>query len=338
MKPLHRCLAAVLSFILLAAVAPSNTYKPYEAPQRMVDLGTGRRLNIYCSGIGSPTVILDGAIGSSMFVWHLVQPKLAQHLRVCSYDRAGYGFSDPGGLPHTTNANVDDLHALLVHAHIRPPYVLVAHSLNAFDARVFADRYRSEVAAMLLIDPSEVEETRFGSIYGKKKLDASQASDTAFLKACDKKAHKNLLKPGDDCVGPSDPHEPLLFGHVQQMHNQSAGFWDAILSEETHLPSDLAEVKGEQRAYGNLPLMILSSGSAEDAEKQQGATDAQIAAANRLWKQLHDNDAALSEFGVNCLIPNVGHYIQLEKPQLVVKAVLTLTQAIRNVHKPSCTI
>ena len=149
-----RRVAAAFGFLMLAA-APFEADRPYESTQRLVDVGHGRRLNVYCSGAGSPTVILDAAIGSSMYVWHKVQPVLARYVRVCSYDRAGYGFSDPGGLPHTTSANIADIHALLNSAHVRPPYILVAHLLNAFDARLFADRYPELVAGMVLVDPSQ---------------------------------------------------------------------------------------------------------------------------------------------------------------------------------------
>ena len=104
-----RCVAAAFSFLMLAA-APFEADRPYESTQRLVDVGHGRRLNVYCSGAGSPTVILDAAIGSSMYVWHKVQPVLARYVRVCSYDRAGYGFSDPGGLPRPAPTSLTYMH------------------------------------------------------------------------------------------------------------------------------------------------------------------------------------------------------------------------------------
>jgi pimeloyl-ACP methyl ester carboxylesterase len=328
--------AAAMGVLLLAAAAPRDVYVPYESAQRLVDVGNGRRLNIYCSGSGSPTVVLDAAIGSSMYVWHTVQPALARHVRVCSYDRAGYGFSDPGGLPHTTRANVTDLHALLTNAHIRPPYVLVAHSLNGFDAYLFADRYRGEVAGMVLIDPSDVDEDRFASIYGKKKYDAALAADVNFLQGCDQKADRHVLKPGGDCVDSPDPHLPERLRRVQGEHSTGQAMWDAVKSERLSLQADIREVTSEQRAYGGLPLVVLTAGAAEDAEKQAGATGAQIAAAKRLWKELRDRDAARSSRGVNCIIPGASHYMQIDKPDVVIRAVLQTVDAGRTAATPSC--
>lgn len=334
---LTRPIALALSVMLLAVAPSSNPNAPYETAQRLVDVGSGRRLNIYCSGAGSPTVVLDGAIGSSMFVWHTVQPALAQHARVCSYDRAGYGFSDPGGPPHTTNENVNDLHALLKNARIKPPYLLVAHSLNAFDARVFADRYRSEVAGLVLIDPSETGEDRISAIYGTKKVDAEMAANEKFLRACDRKANLHQLRSGDDCVGPPDRTLPARLNEVLQHHTTSAAMWDAVLSEEAKLRTDLGEVKDQQIEYGNLPLVVLTAGAAEDAAKQTGATVAQIAAATQLSKRLHDADAAFSNRGVNCVIPGASHYIQIEKPGVVIRAVLEVIGSSKGSRKPSCT-
>jgi len=108
--------------------------RPYESAQRLVDVGNGRRMNVYCTGTGSPTVILDAGLGGFTLVWSLVQPPVATFAHVCSYDRAGSGFSDPGPLPRTTDAIVSDLHALLRGADIAPPYVMVGHSLAGFDA------------------------------------------------------------------------------------------------------------------------------------------------------------------------------------------------------------
>jgi len=305
----------------------------YLRPQTLVPVGDGRRINIYCSGNGSPTVVLDAAVGSTMYVWHNVQPEVSRRVRVCSYDRPGYGFSDPGGLPHTTSANVEDLHALLRNARIAPPYVLVAHSLNAFDARLFADRYRSELAGMVLVEPSEVGEARFAAIYGRKKLDADMAANLKFIQSCDQKAKNHKLRTGDDCVGPRDSHVSRRLDQVQQQHATSAGMWDAVLSEMSSLPTDLREVTTAQNPYGNLPLMVLT---AEDVAKQQGGTALQIASAKRLWKQLRDADAALSNLGVNCVILGVSHYMQIDKPDVVIAAVLETVRHSGTSSKPSC--
>ncbi|MBV8363268.1 MAG: alpha/beta hydrolase [Candidatus Eremiobacteraeota bacterium] len=331
----RQVLAASAALILLAstaAIAVNET--PYLSAQRLVDVGGGRRLNIYCTGAGSQTVILDGAIGSSAFVWNKVQPQLANHVRVCSYDRAGYGFSDPGGLPHTTSANVKDLHALLRNAHIAPPYVLVTHSLNGFDGWIFADRYRGELAGLVQIEPSNVEEGRFATIEGQKKFDAANAADLQFMNACARKARRHQLKAGDDCVGPNDPKLSTRLNKIEKEHSTSPSMWDAVLSERMSLPADIREVKREQRAYGNLPLIVLTAGMTQDAPD---STPPQRLASKHLWAELRAQDAARSNLGVNCVVAGAGHYIQLDKPNVVSAAVLEIMRSGSKGRKPDCT-
>jgi pimeloyl-ACP methyl ester carboxylesterase len=117
----------------------------YTRPQQLVEMDHGRRMNIYCRGSGSPTVILDAGMGDSTISWALVQPAVAARTRACSYDRAGLGFSDGSSRPSTASNIAEDLHALLGAAHVPPPYVLVGHSAAGMYIRVFADRYLDEV-------------------------------------------------------------------------------------------------------------------------------------------------------------------------------------------------
>ncbi|MBV9927537.1 MAG: alpha/beta fold hydrolase [Acidobacteria bacterium] len=136
---------------------------PPQAEAR-VDVG-GRRLNIKCSGVGAvgaPTVILESGFGNSSGVWERVQPEVAKFARVCSYDRAGLGGSDPAPTPRTVVAVTEDLHALLTNAKVPGPYVLVGHSLGGLLARLYASYYPSEVAGMVLVDSAHEDEADRG--------------------------------------------------------------------------------------------------------------------------------------------------------------------------------
>src|SRR5579862_5399106 len=101
----------------------------YLHPQRLVAIESSRRVNVYCKGTGSPTVVFDSGRGDDLMVWALVQPTVSAETRACSYDRAGLGFSDPSSRARTSANAVEDLHRLLRAAHLPPPYVLVGHSL-----------------------------------------------------------------------------------------------------------------------------------------------------------------------------------------------------------------
>ena len=128
--------------------------------EQLVDIG-GRRLYIKCSGDavkGSPVVVLDAGMGAASDVWSLVQPGVAQFARVCSYDRAGMGKSDRAPQVHSSADIVDDLHTLLVNAHVTPPYVLVGHSLGGMNARLYATKYPQDVVGMVLVDSTHEDE------------------------------------------------------------------------------------------------------------------------------------------------------------------------------------
>ena len=131
-----RALAALLALIAILAlagasyeaIAATGDARHYPPPGTLVDVG-GFRLHINCVGTGSPTVVLDAGLGGSSLDWSLVQPELGRSTRVCAYDRAGMGWSDPGPQPRTPGQIARELHTLLTNAGIAGPYVLVGHSL-----------------------------------------------------------------------------------------------------------------------------------------------------------------------------------------------------------------
>jgi pimeloyl-ACP methyl ester carboxylesterase len=122
-------------------------------PGKLVDVGS-YRLHIDCLGAGSPTVVLENGSGDSMLEWMSVQPEIAKFARVCAYDRAGLGWSDPDSAPRTTEGVTRDLHALLANAGIAPPYVLVGHSMGGFFVSRYAAQYPDEVVGAVLVDPA----------------------------------------------------------------------------------------------------------------------------------------------------------------------------------------
>jgi pimeloyl-ACP methyl ester carboxylesterase len=134
-------------------------------PGRLVDIG-GRRLHLNCAGQGTPTVVFEAGGGAFSIDWFLVQPTVSLTNRACSYDRARYGWSDPGPAAEMPAAVVRDLHALLEAAGEKPPYVLVGHSMGGIYVRIYERRYSSDVAGMVLIDPSH-EDDLFTMFEGK---------------------------------------------------------------------------------------------------------------------------------------------------------------------------
>src|ERR671915_199924 len=135
--------------------AESNA--PRDGEYTLEDVG-GYRLAFHCIGEGSPTVVLETGLGAPSEYWAPVQQEIARLTRVCRYDRAGRGKSDPAPTPRTCADMVADLHALLHNVSIRPPYVLVGNSLGGMNARLYAYQYPEEVAGLVLVDGSHQDQ------------------------------------------------------------------------------------------------------------------------------------------------------------------------------------
>lgn len=148
----RRTALAVLALLTGCGSLGGEAGSAYARPGALVGLPDGRRLNLHCSGSGSPTILLESGFGASSSAWHKVQPGLARTTRVCAYDRAGSGFSDPGPLPRDGGAIARDLDQALTAARIKGPFVVVGHSAGGLYARLFAARRPREVVGLVLLD------------------------------------------------------------------------------------------------------------------------------------------------------------------------------------------
>ena len=153
---------AVLLVLLLVGyiyepMAEAADAKVYPPPGQLVDVG-GYRLHINCTGTGSPTVVIDAGLGDWSTTWGgYVQPEVAKTARVCTYDRAGMGWSEAGPLPRDAGQIAKELHTLLQNANIPGPYIMVGHSLGGLPVRVFVHDYASEIAGVVLIESMSSE-------------------------------------------------------------------------------------------------------------------------------------------------------------------------------------
>jgi pimeloyl-ACP methyl ester carboxylesterase len=118
----------------------------------------GHRIELECRGAGSPTVVMDSGLSMTMETWGRVPADVAAFTRVCTYNRAGLGYSDSGPKPRTSKAIVNELDALLVKADVTGPYVLVGHSVGGLNVRLYASEHPDKVVGMVLIDASSENE------------------------------------------------------------------------------------------------------------------------------------------------------------------------------------
>src|SRR2546422_6564672 len=160
-----RILVGLCGLIVLAALAGA-TYQSLATrkdlaltppPGQLVDIG-GHRLHLWCTGAGTPAVVLDTGLGGSSAEWGYVQPEVARFTRVCSYDRAGMGYSDPGPSPRTTRRIAHELAQLLDRGGVSGPVILVGASIGGLTARVFASEHAERVAGLVLVDASHEDQ------------------------------------------------------------------------------------------------------------------------------------------------------------------------------------
>lgn len=154
-------LCACISTQYALAQNPKDEGRGSSSFDKLVNLGGGRRLHINCSGMnvaGAPTVVLEAGAGNDSSIWNRVQPEVAKFARVCTYDRAGLGGSDPVPKPRTVVALTEDLRALLANAKVTGPYILVGHSLGGILVRLYASYYPAEVVGMVLVDSAHEDE------------------------------------------------------------------------------------------------------------------------------------------------------------------------------------
>lgn len=288
--------------------------------QRLVDVGGGRRMNLYCLGNGPVTVVFDSGLSDPNTFWAFVQPEVAKTTRACSYDRAGMGFSDASSRPGTSENIVDDLHTLLGAASIKPPYVLVGHSFGGINVRLFADKYRDEVAGMVLVDPGHEDQVaRYEA--AERTPDSRMTARLTRHRECVAAAPAGLT-PGTElfsrCIEPASPFFGIQINATLSNMQRSAAYQQAQLSEVENIFSGVStgQVRAARRSYAEMPLIVLSRTQDPATLPPQQATPR----LQTLWT-LHGELAGLSTAGVHRGVSGTGHYIQVDQPAAVTTAI-----------------
>ena len=331
--------SALLLTVVLGQARAANTEHP-AMPQRMpdtytraaklVDLGHGRHLNLRCSGNGPQTVILEAGATADSSTWFKVQPLLASRVRVCAYDRAGYGFSDEGPLPRDIDADVADLHALIHRAGLTTPLVMVGHSLGSNIVRKYASRYPADVNAMVLIDPPAQDIGRFAPDWQKDE-DTLAVQRFAFLHRCEEAAEKHELPSSDPelshCLGEADPLASAKLNAANLAITSKPAFWHTVLSVLQDNVRVFKQPVPAGETHGPTPLIVLSAANTyadaqprdrKGLEEARAHTQAQIVATSSHSRLVR--------------VPDTSHDIQIDRPEAVVKAVEQAMQMAR--HAP----
>jgi pimeloyl-ACP methyl ester carboxylesterase len=313
--------------ILLAGVSFEglmrfSASRRYPAPGRMVDIG-GRRIQIDCRGAGSPTVALESGLDNyGSLSWAAVHDSIAKTTRVCAYSRAGIMWSDRSDVPFDARQVAHDLHAALEAAGERAPWVLVGHSIGGPYITVFTDLYPSEVAGLVFVDPSHPDQfARYNAIVGRR----TEPNPRIFAIG-DALAWTGLVRLVPNPAPPSNwPRVVTLAPRAYLPRTVRA-----MLNESRAVDQTLADA-GRHRQFGDRPEVVLTAMAPKSSAELEanGITAAQGAAMQAASRELHDAESSWSSRGRHELVPDASHYIQLDRPDVVIGAVREVVGEVR---------
>jgi pimeloyl-ACP methyl ester carboxylesterase len=308
-----------------------GTPPPFPAPGKLVDIG-GWRLHLNCTGEArpsQPTVILEAGKGDFSVEWSLVQPEVTKFNRACSYDRAGDGWSDLGPHPRTMHQLVYELHTLLEKGGVKPPLILVGHSYGGWLVRLYAYTYPADVAGMVLVEAGADNPVRL--LPDGKRV---HSSDLATGRPIPAVKVSNPLRVSDIPPGAlsqmraglqeavktaNEPPRNKLPADAQRMRTWALGQLGHVAAavnefENEELAGLRAERTKSQYPLGDMPLIVLTRGKTEENGPD-----------GRAFEEEHRRDhtavATMSRKGKLVIAAQSGHHIQIEEPELVIKAI-----------------
>ena len=295
-------LAAALA--AAAVVVPAVAAEAQYPPGMLVGVGL-HRLHIHCTGHGSPSVVFESGLGGTSLDWARVQPEVARFTRACSYDRAGYGWSERGPEPRHADRIAAELDRLLLHANVPPPYVLVGHSFGGLAVRLLAARKeRRAVAGLVLVDATH--EHQF------------QRMESAGIRIPMAPTGRRFVIANHGLVPDALPDrlKPL----AQRLASARKSI--RTLYEELGSLRHSARQVGAIRRLPDAPVIVLARGSRPD-------TDADHDRRDRVWHDLQRDLSRRMENGSFRVVHGAGHYIHLERPERVVGAIRTIVDGLR---------
>lgn len=284
--------------VLCAALVLAGCGKGSGAPvDRLVNIGT-HALHLYCQGKGSPTVVIDTGSGETYESWLPLIGTLAQETRVCAYDRAGYGQSEPGPLPRDAGREANELRLLLQTGGVAAPYVLVGHSLGALNAQEFASRYPELLDGVVLLDPTPLAWLT-GDAFPELLTMFTQQADTF-------KTQGEAMRSSPDAKD-----------------RTTAAFLAMLASEMTELPQATAGQLAAIQSFGDLPVTVVG------ATKPDPRFGASADAFRQFWNEQSEQLAQKSTRGLFVRAEGSSHHINLDAPELVRDTVLGMVLEAR---------
>ena len=300
----------IITFLSLFLSVSQANDKPY--PGKLVDIGT-HRLYIHCEGQGTPSVIVDSGIGGLSLEWIKIQHELADNVRICSYDRAGYGWSDPGPLPRTTAQISFELHRLLTEANIPGPYLLVGHSFGGYNIRYFASEYPELTAGLVFIDSSHPGQF---NTYEFRRV-KPEPVDTNSVK------YKNSIK--------IRMVHPIIADNFPAVNKRIAFMLMSTMKAKRTLMNELDNMEysakqlaqQEKHAPYDFPVVIITRGMRVWPDDELGNRREQQ------WTWLQNDLEKISLQSYHYIARHSGHIVHLDEPELVSSNILFAVNKVK---------
>jgi len=297
--------ADLLALLIMCAVgyayetrARARDAKLYQPPGRLIDVG-GYHLHLNCAGEGGPTVVLDYGLEGSYLDWDRVQPEIARFVRVCSYDRAGYGWSEASPRARVPSAMSEELHTLLHTAGEKAPYIIVAHSYGSVVGQMFAHKFPNETAGLVLVDGMHLPSSP-----------AFPLNHRLWLRSLQWTVPFGLPRRRHWCGGGSSDMR-----RSAEAANCRSRVFAAYYREWSQMSQSAAEIRAIT-SLGTVPLIVISRDPTRghDASEEARHTQQQHDALN-----LSSNSRLIAAEGS-------GHNIPGERPEVVIEAVRSLVR------------
>jgi pimeloyl-ACP methyl ester carboxylesterase len=314
-----RRVAVVPGLLLLAVVTAYGQTAHYPAPGRLIQID-GRNLHLYCTGSGSPTVVLEAGGGAFAIDWALVQPHVAATTRVCSYDRAGLGWSDRGRSYEVVEQIVADLHSGLQAAGEKGPYVLVGASIGGIYIRAYQRSHPDEVAALVFTNSANRVGlvTKSGGDLLWKLSEADIRSAYPLPVTARPPIPSSIGQPFDRLPADLQPVRLWLDVRLWESLDPTTMSPDSTLSWRREFLREFEETDGDRRPLGTLPVVVISSGPVA-SQKDRVSRDT----AGAQLDFLSSNSLHIQATGS-------GHEIHLFQPDRVVDGISLAVMAVRN--------
>lgn len=308
-------------------------------PGRLVALG-GRRLHVHALGDGLPAVVFESGLAASSLNWRGVQEEVSRFTTAYTYDRAGYGWSDPARGPATAEAACADLHALLRALPVEAPTVLVGHSFGSYVLQLFACRHPGAVAGMVLVDPVTHDDWRDPGPRERRMLQggrlfaviAAALASVGIVRGLLNRLARGSASGGRAVLRLFGPTATAVVTRiVGEVGKMPPGVWPgarahwsrprSFLTLERYLAGLPESARQVQRALAQappwpFPLVVLSAGS------------------NAAEAARHRELANRSTHGRAVVVGGVGHWVQLDAPSAVVDAIERVVTEVRLSRRP----